>query len=197
MKIIKLDNNNLEETVKIAGEFIKEGKAVVCPTDTVYGLVCDATNKKAVEKIFTIKDRPKDKPLPIFVKDIVMAKELAEINEEQEIFLKKSWPGNVTVILSRRGAGPELFGADKKTIGLRVPDFELILNIIKEFGLPLAETSVNISGELPMNDIKKIIETFSQKEAQPDLVIDAGDLGEANPSQIVDLTSEKPKIIRE
>jgi len=197
MEIVKLDDKNLEEVAKITGNFLKEGKVIVCPTDTVYGLVCDATNEKAVKKVFKIKNRLKEKPLPIFAKDIEMAKELAEIDNEQEDFLKKYWPGNVTAILIRPTVGPELFGVNKKTIGLRVPNYELIINIIKQLSRPLAETSANISGEPLMNNIKKIIETFSQKEARPDLVIDAGDLGEAKSSCVVDLTQKKPKIIRE
>ena len=67
---------------------------MICPTDTVYGLVADATNKKAVEKIFKIKKRPRSKPLAVFVKDIKMAKELAEIDERQEEILKNTGRGN-------------------------------------------------------------------------------------------------------
>ena len=71
---MKLTKKNFEKIIKIAEKSIKEGKVLICPTDTVYGLIADATNKKAVEKIFKIKKRPLKKPIPIFVKDIKMAK---------------------------------------------------------------------------------------------------------------------------
>jgi L-threonylcarbamoyladenylate synthase len=197
MKVISFNNENLTEAVKIAVKFIKDGKVLVCPTDTVYGLVCDATNKEAVEKIYEIKRRPKEKPLPIFVKDIEMAKGLAEIDKNQESFLKNVWPGNTTVILTRKKIDFDLFGVDKNTLGMRVPKYQPVLDLISKLELPLAETSVNISGEPAMTKISEIINFFMDNETGPDLIIDAGDLEKTKPSQVVDLTSKKPRIIRE
>ena len=77
---------------------------MICPTDTVYGFLADAENKKAVDKIYKIKKRPKSKPLAVFVKDFKMAKELAEINENQEKILKNKWPGKYTFVLERKKA---------------------------------------------------------------------------------------------
>jgi len=88
--------------IESAIKAIKKGKVLIFPTDTVYGLICDAKNKKAVEKIFKIKNRPKNKPLPVFVKNIEMAKKLAKISGKQEKFLKKVWPGRVTAVLTLR-----------------------------------------------------------------------------------------------
>jgi L-threonylcarbamoyladenylate synthase len=197
MKILQLGDDNLEKIKEITAKAVKDGQVLICPTDTVYGLICDATNESAVEKIFEIKNRPKNKPLPIFVKDIKMAKEFAEINEEQEKFLKKVWPGNTTAVLTKKKNAPKLFGTDERTVGIRIPKYQFILDLIKELGVPLAETSVNISGQAPMTNIKEIIEKFGKNQDQPDLLIDAGDLGQVKPSQVIDLTSEKPKIIRE
>ena len=102
MEILKLEPENLAETIKKAAKSIKEGRIIILPTDTVYGFVADATNKKAVEKLFKIKKRKKEKPIPIFVKNIEMAKKLVLIDKEQEKFLKKVWPGKVTVVLERK-----------------------------------------------------------------------------------------------
>src|SRR3989344_282146 len=89
---------NLNKTVKI----LKEGGVVIFPTDTVYGFVADATNKKGVAKIYNIKKRPKSKPLPVFVSGIKMAREVAEIDARQVKILKKFWPGKYTFILKRK-----------------------------------------------------------------------------------------------
>ena len=84
MIALKLDEKNFQKTIDLAAKAIKRGKVVVCPTDTVYGLVADATNKAAVGKVFQIKKREKSKSVPSFVKDIASARKLAEIDKNQE-----------------------------------------------------------------------------------------------------------------
>ncbi|MEM3062752.1 MAG: Sua5/YciO/YrdC/YwlC family protein, partial [Nitrososphaerota archaeon] len=85
---------------------------ILSPTDTVYGLLTDATFKEAVKKVFMIKQRNYDKKIPIFVKDITMAKKIARISKKTEAFLKKIWPGKVTVVL-RRNKRYKIYGVDK------------------------------------------------------------------------------------
>jgi L-threonylcarbamoyladenylate synthase len=198
MKILKVSPRNFQEAIKEAIKSIKRGKVIVCPTDTVYGLVCDATNKKAVEKIFKIKKRPKRKPLPIFVKDIKMAKRLAEIDKNQEKFLKKVWPGKVTVVLKLRMKKKKIkiYGIDRKTIALRIPNYKFLNNLLKKLNLPLAETSVNISGQSPLIKIKRIINHFKNKKLQPDLIVDGGNLPKSKPSIVIDLGEFPPEILR-
>ena len=163
---------------------IKNGGVIVCPTDTVYGLICDATNKKAVEKMYKVKKRPRNKLFPVFVKDIKMAKKFAKISYEQEKFLKKVWPGAVTVVI------------EKERSALRIPRYGFIINIIKKINRPLAETSANISGQPPTTKVKEVLKYFKGREYGPDLVLDAGDLKPAKPSRVIDLTSFPPKTLR-
>ena len=213
MKILKVNNRNFKTVFKIVIKLIKEGKVIVCPTDTVYGLICDATNKKAVRKLFNIKKRPTRKPTPIFVKSLKMAKKFAKINKEQEKFLKKVWPGKATVVLRRKKAKMKLYGVDKKTIALRIPKYVLINILLQELNLPLIGTSANISGKPASNNIKEIINQFTPFRdksltgfknqpptifggGQPDFVIDAGNLKKSKPSTVIDLTSPKIKILR-
>ena len=154
MRILRVKKRGLTKLIKEVTKSVKSGQVVICPTDTVYGLVCDAGNKKAVRRLSQIKKRPKGKPIPIFVKDIKMAKRFAEIDGKQEKFLRKVWPGAVTAVLrSKKG---------KDTIGIRVPDHRLILNLIKKLNRPFAETSVNISGRPPARNIKEILSQFSE-----------------------------------
>ncbi|MCX6759073.1 MAG: L-threonylcarbamoyladenylate synthase [Candidatus Nealsonbacteria bacterium] len=194
MKILKTDQENFNQLVEKTVKAIRNGRVIVCPTDTVYGLIADATNKKAVEKIFKIKKRPKNKPVPIFIKDINVAKKLAKINEKQEAFLKSVWPGKITVVLNRKKS--RLYGVDKKTIALRIPKYGLLLSLAKQLNCPLTGTSANISGRLVSTRIKEVIKQFQNQKQKLDLVIDAGNLKPAKPSKVIDLTGSKPKILR-
>lgn len=195
--IIKVNFRNPEkEVIKKAVGIIKNGGLVVIPTDTVYGLLADARNKKAVEKIFKIKKRSKMKPIAIFVKDIKTAKKYAFIDRKQEEFLKKNWPGKITVILKSKNNLSEGVMAKNKTIGIRIPDCKLVNLLLEKMNFPLAQTSANISGGEATTKIREVLEQFAGKRITPDLIIDAGDLSNNRPSKIVDLTQEKPLIIR-
>jgi len=97
-----VNQRNFKEIVKIAVQSIKQGKVIVCPTDTIYGLIANVANKKAVERIFKIKKRSKKKPYPIFIKDLKQAKKIARIDKKQEKFLKRVWPGEITAVLKRK-----------------------------------------------------------------------------------------------
>jgi len=192
------------QTAKEITKLIKQGKVIVCPTDTVYGLIADATNKKAVEKIFKIKKRSFKKPIPIFIKNINQAKKLAKINKNQEKFLKISWPGKITVVLERTrlrqdfgGRGKiKIYGVDKKTIALRIPKYKLVNAILKEINLPLTGTSANVSNNPSQTQIKKVISQFKKQKHQPDLIIDAGDLKPSKPSIVINLIASEPVILR-
>jgi L-threonylcarbamoyladenylate synthase len=202
MIILKANKKNLKEVIETAIQLIKKGKVIICPTDTVYGLICDTTNKKAVEKLFRIKKRPRGKPIPIFVKDIKMAKTLAYIDKNQEKFLKLSWPGKVTAVLKRRKTKTKLYGVDKKTIGLRIPKYKFINQLLTIINSPLTGTSANISNLSPSTKIKEVLKQFTlrrgsgQEKYQPDLIIDTGDLPKSKPSTVLDLTVFPPKILR-
>jgi L-threonylcarbamoyladenylate synthase len=173
--------------VKKAVDFLRAGKIVIFPTDTVYGLLALASNKKAVDKIYKIKKRPKSKPLPTFVKSFAAAKELAEINKNQEKIIKKYWPGKYTFILNKKyGSG---------TIALRIPKYKPLNNLLKRVNAPLAQTSVNISGQPPLTKIKDILEIFGVASGV-DLIINGGNLPNRKPSTIIDLIKEKNKILR-
>ncbi len=194
MEIFKLTKKNFGKITKIAEKSIKEGKILICPTDTVYGLIADATNKKAVKKIFQIKKRPLGKPVPVFVKDIKMAKKLAKIDKKQEEFLRKVWPGKVTIRLRRKG-NKKLYGVDKKTIALRIPKYKFLKILLEKLDFPLVQTSANISRKPPVINIKEALEMFDKKKNKPALIIDGGVL-ENKQSKLIDLTTNPPKVLR-
>ncbi|MEK7124423.1 MAG: L-threonylcarbamoyladenylate synthase [Patescibacteria group bacterium] len=199
METLKQSPKALNRAVSI----LKNGGVVICPTDTVYGFLADAGNKKAVDKIYKIKKRTKSKPLSIFVKDLKMAKALAEISEKQEKILKKYWPGAYTFILKRltRPTRPDLVGiyeVDENTIALRIPSHTFLQKLLKKINRPLVQTSVNISGQPPLIKIKDIIEKFSSIRVSetPMLIIDDGNLKNGKPSKIIDLTNSALTILR-
>lgn len=196
MKTLKVSSKKLKNIIQETEKLLKEGKIIVYPTDTIYGLLCDATNEKIVERIFKIKKRPKGKPIPIFVKDIKMAKKLAFINKRQEEFLKMVWPGKVTVVLRRKNVLSKIIFGREKTIGLRIPDYKLVDLLLKKINHPLTGTSANISRKPASTKIKEVLRQFKKEKQKPDLIVDYGDLEFSLPSIVVDLTGKKMKILR-
>ncbi len=173
------------------------GGVIIYPTDTLYGIGCNALDEKAVARIFEIKDRLLSKPLSMIVRNIRWAKELAYVNKRNENTLDKVWPGRVTAVLPKKNIVPNILTAGYGTVGMRVPDYRFTDRLLKLFGYPVVSTSANISGEEPTNDINKIMETFLKKlTQQPDLIINVGILPKSEPSAILDLTGAKPKISR-
>jgi len=199
MKIIQIDlNKDYKNVLKEAVSVLEAGGVIVYPTDTLYGIGGNALNEKAVRRVFEIKERSLKKPLPMIVRDIKWAKELAYVKKRDENILKKVWPGKVTVVLNKKEMVPDILTSGHKTVGIRVPDYQLLDDLLKLFGYPVVSTSANISGEEGTGDINKIIEAFSSRSLlkQPDLVLDVGILPKSEPSAILDLTGDKPKISR-
>ncbi len=223
MKVIKVDlTSDFSSAIQEAIAVLKSGGVIIYPTDTLYGLGANALDEYAVEKIFKIKQRPKTKPLPIAVKNIKWAKELAFIYQKEEKILEEIWPGSrisesssaakksrreseislpgwpgpTTVVLPKRNIVPNVLTAGQQSIAMRVIKNSFVDRLLGRFGYPITSTSANISDELPSNKISEIIERFENSEYKPDLVIDAGDLKESEPSTILDLTSYEPKILR-
>ncbi|MEK7121894.1 MAG: L-threonylcarbamoyladenylate synthase [Patescibacteria group bacterium] len=197
MRIIQVDlNKDYSDVIREAVDVLNYGGTIVYPTDTLYGLGANALNEIAVRKIFRIKERSFSKPLPMIVRDYTWIKELADINLKNEEILKRAWPGKVTVVLPKKAIVPDALTAEFKSVGIRIPDYLFTDKLLAKFGYPLTSTSANISGQEPTNDINKIIEIFSKSTEKPDLIIDAGILPKSDPSMIVDLTGNKPKILR-
>ncbi len=195
MEIISLTPKNFQAAVETASRAIKKGGVIIAPTDTVYGLLADATNEKAVARLYAVKHRPLDRFLPIFVKSISMAKKLAKASAKNEKILEEKWPGKFTFIFNRNMAG-KIFGVDKNTVALRIPAHPFIASLSETLNIPLTGTSANVSGQHSSTEIDKVIAQFENSEPKPDLIINAGDLPESQASAIIDLTGEKPKKIR-
>lgn len=195
MKMISLTSKNFQDAVGITARILKKGGIIVAPTDTVYGLIADATNETAIKKIYLVKKRDLKKPLPIFVKNMAMAKKLAAISPKQQKMLEEKWPGKFTAVLKRKNR-LQIFGASDNTVALRIPFYPLINSILETFNQPLAGTSANISGQAASTKIDDVLRQLASEKILPDLVLNAGDLPESKPSAIVDLTTQEIRIIR-
>jgi len=194
---------NLEaEIIKQAVSVLRRGKAVVFPTDTSYGLAVDATNPKAVRKLYQIKGRSFKKPIHIVVNSISEARKFVEISNSARKLAKKFLPGPLTLVLPLRENLKnrtlwKLLTAGTGALGIRIPDHELALLLVRKLKKPITATSANVSGKKAAYSIEEIEAQFSHRKIQPDLVIDVGKLKPVRPSTIVDLTGQSVKILRQ
>ncbi len=176
---------------------LSEGGLVVAPSDTVYGLLADATNRVAVEKLLRFKNRPPGKPVSVFVADMKALKKQISIQEGSENMLKSLLPGPFTVILDSKHKIEPKLESERGTIGIRIPIYEFINEVSRKFGKPITATSANISGKKPHYRLTSLLSQLSDvKLGLLDLVVDAGQLPRNKPSTVIDLTSPEIKILR-
>lgn len=174
---------------------LKDG-VVALPTDTLYGLSVNALDPVAIERLFKIKGREKDKGVPVLVNSISMAKKIARILPEHEPLLAELWPGPYTVVFKKQRIVPLELTGGKDTVAIRFPQHPLCISIIRDFEGPITATSANIAGEEPLSSGEDIERRFNDREDKPDLILDVGHIEETNPSTIIDLTVSPPKILR-
>ncbi|MBI2121125.1 MAG: threonylcarbamoyl-AMP synthase [Candidatus Wildermuthbacteria bacterium] len=197
MEILQLTHSHQKDVAKRIVDALGEGQVVACPTDTVYGLLADAGNSAAVRKMFSIKRRRRAKPFGVFVASIAKAKTIARISTRQEKFLRSAWPGGVTAILRARPDARFAPGVGiKNTLGIRIPRHSLLLEILRLFKDPIAQTSANISGEVAILDSQDVVRVFGQKKHKPHLLIDGGALPPSLPSTVIDLTGTDAIVLR-
>jgi len=191
---LKINNQNPEpKKIEKAVEVLKAGGIIIYPTDTIYGLGCDIFNKKAVEKIYRIKKREKNKPMSIICPDLKEVAKYAIIQNYAYRLMKKTLPGPYTFILKARQETPKTILAKNKTIGIRIPDNQICLDLASKLGNPIISTSLNISGEAVLTNPGKLSKEMANKI---DLIIDAGVLPDI-PSSIIDLSNQNPMVLRE
>lgn len=199
MRVINLDISNPAKfslAIEEAVNCLKNGGVIVYPTDTIYGLGCDALNEKAVEKVFKIKKRKNSNPFSIMVKNTEELKKYAFLNARVKNIIAKIIPGPFTIILSGAKKLPAIINGKSTNIGIRIPDHPVTQKLSAVFENPIISTSVNIAGEEPLNDPFKIVDLFNQEKFKPDLILDFGKLKEAKPSTVIDFSRRNPQIIR-
>jgi len=178
---------------------LKDGATMVYPTETCYGLGCDATNASVVQKIFSIKHRQKDKPLLTLMADKEMAMRFVVWSERLNTLADRYWPGPLTVVASvLPDVGlPEGVVADDGTIAFRITDHPFAEDVCRALGSPLVSTSANISDMGSPYDIAEVRRMFEGQTDQPDIIIDAGPLPHRAPSTIVRVVGDQVEVLRQ
>ena len=192
MKILKTSIDNFdEEIIDEAINVLADGGVVLYPTDTVYGLGANIFDKKAVKRVFEIKQRSPLKPLSILVSDVDAIDLVAKVSVMQKEVINQHLPGPYTFILKKRRIVPRVVTSGSALVGVRVPDNEIACRLATIF--PITTTSANLSDDEVLSNPKDILD---QLGCEVDLVIDVGDLASSHASKIIDLSNSNPRIIR-
>ncbi len=177
-----------------AVEVIKEGKLIIYPTDTVYGIGCDLYNKRALEMLYKLKKKSKFDPISVVVQDIRQASQYARISNFAYRILRHCLPGPYTFILPATREIPRIMLSKRKEVGIRIPDCNVSRELVVELSHPLVNTSVSISAEELLNDPDEI-EARYQHDVE--LMLDVGWLPDAAESTVVSLIGDEITILRE
>ena len=182
------------DTAQVAANIIKNGGLVAIPTETVYGLGADGLNEAAVAKIFEAKGRPQDNPLILHVADAAdMEKFCHSIPQAAYDLADAFWPGPLTMVLPARDSVPKRTTAGLSTVAVRCPDCDITRNIIRLSGVPIAAPSANISGKPSTTTAQHVLHDHDGKI---DAIVDGGACRVGVESTIVDLTDERPRLLR-
>ena len=192
MKTIMLPARS-PDSIAYAIKILQNGGLAAFPTDTVYGLGGLAFDGNAVESIYTAKDRPIEKAIPILLADAAdMEKVGQDIPEIAYKLAARFWPGPLTCLIPKKPTLPESVSATS-TVGVRVPDHDVARNILRAAG-PMAVTSANISGQPSPSTAEEV---FAQLSGRIELIIDGGQTPGGIPSTVVDCTNNEIRILRE
>jgi L-threonylcarbamoyladenylate synthase len=188
-------------TLKEAAKSLKQGNLVAFPTETVYGLGADATNKDAVARIYDVKGRPKGHPLIVHISSINNLDKWAQQIPEYAITLARTfWPGPMTLILPRTELAKDFITGGQDNVGIRVPSHPLALSLLKEFeslgGLGIAAPSANRFGRVSPTSAQAVQEELSEYLTPDDLILDGGPCQIGIESTIIDCTKKTPQILR-
>jgi len=199
MKVIKLKNNETNAiSLSVAIDVLKKGGIIVYPTETCYGLGVDATNKSAVDKLISYKTFRDDKPISIAVCNKQMAQKYVDLNATAKNLYKEYLPGPFTIISKSKGKVALGVESNIKTLGIRIPKYDFVLKLIKQFGSPITATSANVSYKKTPYSIQDIFSHTSEKQKELiDLIIDAGKLPRNDPSTVIDTTLDDVNILRQ
>lgn len=171
---------------------IKSGGIIAIPTDTVYGIGADPFNPDAVQKLYTVKGRPEEKPIPLVLGSV---EDVHKVSQNLPPFFfhltERYWPGGLTIIVEAKNLLPQLT-ANGSTVGLRIPNQPVLLKILQEFGGPLAITSANLSGQPAATSPEEFGEELI---ARLNFIVDAGKTPGPIPSTVYDI-SVSPHIVR-
>ncbi len=193
MKVFDWTNKINEDELKIVTQALNEGKLIVFPTETVYGIAGNGLTLSVVNNLYQAKKRDYSKPFTLMVNDITKIKDIAYVSENEEKVIKKFMPGPITLILKKKDCISNLVTANSDTVGVRIPNHEIALSILKSVNYPLATSSANISGSVNNSNIEDIINDL---ENYVDIFIKGNISSNLLASTVVEIKNNEVNILR-
>lgn len=186
----KIDENELKNTINV----INNGGIVIFPTDTVYGIASNIDDEKAISNLFELKGRNDNKPICVLTSSVNKIEKVAYIKNKELELITKYMPGALTIILDKKEDISNRLTSNLQTIGVRIPNNEIALNILKYIEKPLATTSANLSGNQPATKLEELVDEFNGKV---DIIIDGGITDLKQSSTIIKVENNEIKVLRE
>ena len=198
---MEIISNCTQDDIKKAAKALKDGYLVAFPTETVYGLGADATNERAVGRIYSVKSRPSDHPLIVHLSSIHQLNNWAiDIPEYAMKLASQFWPGPMTLVLKRSELAKNFITGNQDTVGLRVPDQQVATALLKEFekigGLGISAPSANKFGAVSPTSASEVDDELGKSLSVNDLVLDGGRSVIGIESTIIDCTKKTPNVLR-
>jgi len=181
-----------------AVECLERGEVIIFPTETSYGIGCDAANAEAVARVFLIKGRPDDKGAPIIIPDQESAFNYIEVNDRANQLMDRYWPGPLNIIGPVKEGSPVAercahFG----TQAVRLSSHPFCATLARRLGKPIVASSANISGKDAAYSINEVKQAFAERPDKPDCIIDGGDLPKLPASTTVKIEGDKIEVLRQ
>lgn len=194
-KYLDLKNNIEYKNLREPAEILGNSGIVIFPTETVYGIGANGLDKKAIKKLYDIKQRPLSKPISLLVSDMNMVEQVAkDITEVEYKLMKRFFPGPLTIILKKKDVVPDIVTSGQDTVGIRMPAGKIARKLVEYARVPIATPSANISGEPSGTNLENIIKDF---EGKVDYFIDGGESELGVSSTIVKVIDGVPHILRQ
>ena len=185
--------NPQERLIRKVADVLKRGGVIAYPTDTFYGIGCDIMNKKAIEKIYLIKQRNKNKPFSFICSGLENISRYAKVSNYAYRTMKRLLPGPYTFILEGSKMVPKMMLTKRKTAGIRVPDSRICIDLIRQLGNPIISTSASLPDGAVLDDPSLIHEHLNSRL---EYVIDGGPVP-GRPSSVISLIRDEPMVLRE
>lgn len=199
MEIIKIEKIEEGDCFKKIPRFIEKGRVLVHPTETCYGVAASVFDEQALEKVYKLKEREKNKYVSVLVKDLEMAESIAHFDQISRTIVEKFWPGPLTLLLPRKNSLPDLFNKGANKVALRVSSSPFVKLMFDYLDEPITTTSFNLSGKEPMYSLEfeRIKNDFSEDVLNSVVFFDVGELTKELPSTIVEVENGELKLVRE
>lgn len=192
--VYKMDPKNLNmDVLHLIAEALKNGAVMIYPTDTIYGIGGNALQSSVVLRIFEVKKRPLELPVPIAVNSILMANDLAHVTDDAKKLMKTFWPGPLTIILKRKSIVPDEVTGGSDKVGIRIPNHSIPIKLMELTKFPLVTTSANLHGQYSPIQIDEQVKKLGE---DVDLIINTEETLGGVPSTVLDLTSKPLKVLR-